>query len=49
MQNFKTFHGLDKNLPDVFFLHVHLFGLALRQPLVDIAVICELHHDAKED
>jgi len=45
MQRLQAFDDLNRDLPDVFLLHVLLLVLAVTNTLEDISIISILHHN----
>lgn len=47
VQHFESHNGLDKDTPDFMFFKEFLSFFVLYNLLVEVAVVCELHDNAK--
>ena len=48
VQNLQTLDHLDEYSPNIVFLHVCLLFLVVHYTLVEVTVVCELHHNTIE-
>ena len=48
VQNLQPLDHLDEYSPNIVFLHVCLLFLVAHYTLVEVTVVCELHHNTRE-